>query len=130
MMLVRRHRTTASARGAVLVFALFFIVLATSLAALVAAGGVQLTRTTRHEHEKLLLQQLTDSARAWVEVQKRVHVDAPVMLDPTTILSEDVEGRITITVDPHARGVLVIHAQISFSGRDVSRTSRFIMSSG
>ena len=118
-------RRLAARRGAVLVLVLFFIVLATALAVLLTANSARIVRTTSNEHESMLLRQLTDSARAWVQVHGGPHADAPVTLDGKDILCEGSSGEVRINVDEQSPNVIVIRAQLTFTGRQVVRTTRW-----
>ena len=123
----RRNEGGAVGRnGFVLVLVIFFIVLASSLTVLVMASSVQLVRTTRHQHESLLLRQLTDSARAWARAHSNMRTDDSVTLRGEGILPEGVSGAVEITVDGELPNVVVIRAQVSFPGRESARTTRFM----
>ncbi len=123
---VRRHYRGAGARrGVVLLLVLFFIVLATALAVLLTANSVRFVRTTRNEHESMLLQQLTDSARAWVGIHGGPHAGTPVTLDGKDILLEGTSGEVKINVDGQVPNVIVIRAQLTFTGRQAVRTTRW-----
>ena len=121
----RDYRRAGARRGAVLLFVLFFIVLATALAVLLTANSVRLVRTTRNEHESMLLRQLTDSARAWVGAHGGPHAVTPATLDGKDILLEGSSGEVTINVDGQFSNVIVIRAQLTFTGRQVVRTTRW-----
>ena len=118
-------------RGAVLVLVLFFLVLAGSLSFLVTASSVQLVRTTRHEHESIVLRQLADSAEAWVSQHgglpggDKSHSWASVTFHAGEILPEGICGSVRIRVDGELQNILVIRAQLSLPGRVASRTTRF-----
>ena len=118
-------RRPTARRGAVLVLVLFFIVLATALAVLLTANSARIVRTTRNEHESMLLRQLTDSARSWVQVHGGPHADAPVTLDGKDIGPEGSSGEVRINVDERSPNVIVIRAQLTFTGRQVVRTTRW-----
>ncbi|MHC4696767.1 MAG: hypothetical protein ACYTFA_08505 [Planctomycetota bacterium] len=115
----------ARRRGAVLVLVLLYLALASSLMVLITAGSVQLVRTTRHEHESILLRQLTDSARAWGRVQRDLPPDTHVTLSGGNIPPEGVSGEVRISVDTETPDAVVIRAQLSFPDREVVRTTRF-----
>ncbi|MFH1107575.1 MAG: hypothetical protein V1790_00030 [Planctomycetota bacterium] len=108
-----------------MVLVLFFIVLATALAVLLTANSARIVRTTRNEHESMLLRQLTDSARAWVQVHGGPHADTPVTLDGKDIGPEGSSGEVRINVDGQSPNVIVIRAQLTFTGRQVVRTTRW-----
>lgn len=112
-------------RGALLVLVIFYLALASSLMVLVTASSVQLARTTRHEHETILLRQLTHSARAWVRAQGGLHRDAPVTLSGADILPEGTSGEVRISVSGEFPDVVVIRAQLSFPNREAVLTTRF-----
>jgi len=118
-------RRAGARRGAVLVLVLFFIVLATALAILLTANSARIVRTTRNEHESMLLRQLTDSAREWVGAHGGPHADTPVTLDGKDIGPEGSSGAVTINVDERSPNVIVIRAQLTFTGRQVVRTTRW-----
>lgn len=111
--------------GAVLVLVLFFIVLATALAVLLTANTARIVRTTRNEHESMLLRQLTDSARAWAAARGGPQADSPVTLDGKDILLEGTSGEVRINVEEQSPNVIVIRAQLTFTGRQVVRTTRW-----
>ena len=124
--LVRPLETDASRRrGVVLVLVLFFIILATSLTILVTASSVRLVRTTRHEHESILLRQLTDSAASWVRVHGGPPGNTSVTLHTEEIYPQGTSGTVEISMDTKAPGVVVINAKMSFPSRTVSRTTKF-----
>ena len=108
-----------------MVLVLFFIVLATALAVLLTANSARIVRTTRNEHESMLLRQLTDSARAWVQVHGGPHADTPVTLDGKDILLEGSSGEVKINVDEQSPNVIVIRAQLTFTGRQAIRMTRW-----
>ena len=112
-------------RGAMLVLAIFFIVVATSLATLIMASSAQLIRTTRFEHEAILVRQLTDSGRAWVRAHKGLQPNAPVTLSGNALLPEGSSGEVQIGRDKEAHDVFLITTIVRLSGRDLSRTTRF-----
>jgi hypothetical protein len=123
---MKRNRGSGNARkGAMLVLAIFFIILASSLAVLVMAGSVQLVRTTRHEHEVILLRQLTDSGKAWVHAHRGVRSDAEVTLSGKDILPEGMTGEVKISLNAALPEAITVTAKLRFSGREVSRTTRF-----
>ncbi len=116
-----------SRRGAMLVLAIFSIVLASSLTVLVMAGTAQLVRSTRHHHEEILLRQMTDSAFAWVRAHPRLDLTAPVQLDASRILPDDMPGSITLSIENEAPNLILVASQFAVSGKNVKRSSRFIV---
>ena len=118
-------RVASARRGAMLVLALFFIVVATSLATLIMAGSAQLIRTTRFEHESILIRQLTDSGRAWVLAHKGLQPNILVTLSGEGLLPEGVSGEVRISPDKDAQDVFIVTVIVRFSGHDMSRTTRF-----
>jgi hypothetical protein len=108
-----------------LVLALFFIVVATSLATLIMAGSAQLMRTTRYEHESILIRQLTDSGRAWVLAHKGLQADIPVTLRGEGLLPEGTSGEVRIALDREAPEVFIVTAIVRLSGHEMSRSTRF-----
>jgi hypothetical protein len=112
-------------RGVMLLLTLFFIVVATSLATLIMSNSSQLIRTTRHEHEAILLRQLTDSALAWARANDSLIPDAPITLNGEELLPEGISGEVCVNLDDKLQGVIVVTANIKFPGHDRSRTTRF-----
>jgi hypothetical protein len=108
-----------------LLLALFFIVVATSLATLVMANSSQLIRVTRHEHEVILLRQLTDSGWAWVRGNKDWNAGAPVTLRADGILPDGISGDVVIRLDEKAQDILHVTARIRLSNHDISQTTLF-----
>ncbi len=108
-----------------LVLAIFFIVVAASLATLIMASSTQLIRTTRFEHEALLARQLTDSGRAWVRAHRGMQHNAPVTLSGNALLPEGISGEVQIGREREAQDVFLITAIVRLSGHDLSRTTRF-----
>ncbi|MFQ5589827.1 MAG: hypothetical protein ACE5HE_01565 [Phycisphaerae bacterium] len=117
-------RIRSRRRGAVLILVVFFIFMAGTLAALTTAGWVQLMRTNRHEHESILLRQLTDSAATWVRNGGDVRLAAPVTLDGKGILPADLSGEVYIALRSEGPGVVVITARLSLPNRELVRTTR------
>lgn len=115
----RKWRIARSRRGAMLVLALFVIFLASSLAVLIMAGSSQLVRTTRHEHESILIHQLLDSGRAWVRAHQALPADAQITLSGKDILPEGISGEVRISSSTEQAGAIVITAKIIFLGREV-----------
>ena len=108
-----------------LLLALFFIVVATSLAALIMAGSSQLIRTTRHQHESAVLQQLTDSGWDWLVAQGGRNLEFPVTLSGAGIIPDGSSGEIRLRLDGDAPGLVNITAEVTFPRRKLSRTSQF-----
>jgi hypothetical protein len=106
-----------------LVLAIFFIFLATSLATLIMAGSAQLIRTAGHEHEAILLRQMIDSGRAWA-LSHTPRPAAPVALSGADLLPEGSSGEVRIDFDPNA-GDVVVTAALKRNSRELSQTSRF-----
>jgi hypothetical protein len=104
-----------------LVLALFVIVLASALAALIMAGSSQLVRTTRHEHESILTRQLLDSGKAWVRAHPGVLPDTQITLSGGPILPDGVSGEVRITNGTAPSTPILITATISFPGREVRK---------
>jgi len=90
-------RPAHARRGAVLVLVLFVIVLASALAVLATRYSVELARTTRHHHEAILLQQMTDSAEAWLIARRAEAPPTSVRLDAAGILPDGMSGQVTIS---------------------------------
>lgn len=110
-----------------LLLALFFIVVAASLATLIMANSSQLIATTRHEHEVIVLRQLTDSGLAWALAQGGVKADAPAVLGGDGILPAGVRGEVRLSRDEKAPDVIVIIAEVAFPRHNSSRTTRYRM---
>jgi len=112
-------------RGAVLVLVLFVIVLASALAVLATRYSVELARTTRHYHESILLQQMIDSAQAWLAEtpnwREHVPVDLAFIADVTTGAGGDVR----IDRDDDKPDMVIVTARLSLIDRELSRTVRF-----
>lgn len=104
---------------------ILYIALASSLLVLVMAGSVDLVRTTRHEHESILLRQLTDSGQAWVRAHGVPDRDKPVTLVASTILPEGVSGIVKISLVAQTPDVVSISVRASFPDRELTRTTRF-----
>ena len=121
----RCHGVATRRRGALLVLVIFYLALASSLMVLVTASSVQLARTTRHEHEAILLRQLTHSARAWVRAKGGLRPDAPITLSGANVLPEDISGEVRMSVSGELPDVVVIRARLSFPNREAVRTTRF-----
>lgn len=120
-------RHVASVRdGVMLIMALFFIVLATGLSVLIMANTAQLVRTTRNEHEAILLRQLSDSGQAWVRVHGAVNANAPVRLNGSGIVPESITGEVEINSDTEAADVVIVTAHLRLPAREVSRITRFL----
>ncbi len=66
-----------------------------------------------------------DSALAWVGAHGGPHADTPVTLDGKDILLEGSSGEVKINVDGQFPNVIVIRAQLTFTGRQVVRTTRW-----
>jgi hypothetical protein len=104
-----------------LVLALFVIFLASALAALIMAGSSQLVRTTRHEHQSILIRQLLDSGKAWVRAHPGVLPNTPITLSGGSILPDGVSGEIRITNGTAPSTPVLITARISFPGREARK---------
>jgi len=111
-----------------LVLAIFFIFVATSLATLIMAASAQLVRTNRHEHEAILLRQLTDSGRDWAIAQSP-RPTAPVTLPGNSVLPEGFSGEVRVEFDRQTGDVLVVTATLKRPPRNLSQTNRFRMPS-
>ena len=121
----RATRRAAARRSVVLLLVILFIALASSLLVLVMAGSVDFVRTTRHEHESILLRQLTDSGHAWVRAHGAPEHDEPITLDASMILPEDVSGAVKISLAGQAPHVVSISVRASYPDRELVRTTRF-----
>jgi len=99
--------------------------MASALAVIIAASTVQFAKTTRNEHELILLRQLIDSAQAWVQARGGLPIGAPVTLDGEGVLSENVSGQVTIGFDENLQNVVVLSAEIHLSDRVINQTARF-----
>ena len=121
----RANGRAATQRGVVLLLVILFIALASSLLVLVMAGTVDLVRTTRHEHESILLRQLTDSGHAWVRAHGVPEHDEAVTLDASTILPEGVSGAVKISLKKQTPNVVFISVRAGFPDRVLARTTRF-----
>lgn len=124
------HGPLAPGRGAprratMLLLALFFIVVTTSLATLILANSSQLIRTTRNEHEELILRQLTDSGWAWVLTQEGRKWDSTVTLPGEGVVPDGSQGKVSLALDDSAQGVVVITVEVAFPRHKLSRTTRF-----
>ena len=118
--------STASHRSFVLLLLLVFIVLASSLLLLTTGGTAQFLRTSRQEHTSILLRQMIDSGRAWVDVHDRPQPGAaPIELDATDILPPDASGRVTIFSKPETPGIVAIEAHFELHGRSHARKVAF-----
>ena len=108
-----------------LLLALFCIVLASALAVLIMAGTTQLMRTSRSEHESILVRQLTDSAWAWVLARKGLESDTPVALGGEGLLPEGVSGEVRISPAEETQDIFVVAVIVRFRAHQVLRTTRF-----
>lgn len=118
-------QATTQRRGAMLVFALFLIVLATSLAALIMAGAAQLGRTTREAHESIVVRQLADSGLVWLRTQSDLRTEARTTLPANGLLPEGVAGEVTVGRSGGSAGVIVVTVHVRFPAHAVTRTFRF-----
>jgi len=121
-------RASFQRRGTMLLLALFFIVVATSLAALIMANSSQLIRTTRHEHEAMVLRQLIDSGRDWVLTSDGPQLEALVTLSGAGIVPEGSSGEVYVRRDDDAPGMMIITAEVAFPRHKLTRTTRFRLS--
>ncbi len=122
----RQPGSLASSRhGAVLVLAIFFIMMASALAVIIMASTVQFARTTRHENQLILLRQLIDSANEWVQARGGLPIGTPVTLSGDGILPENVSGQVTIGIDDELQNVIVITAKLRSSGHVANQTARY-----
>jgi hypothetical protein len=97
-----------------LLLALFFIVVATSLATLIMANSTQLMRMTRHEHEMMILQQLTDSGWDWVQAQNGLKLDSAVTLSGEGIVPDGCSGEVHLSPDHQTDDRIIITAEVRF----------------
>jgi len=118
-------RAPSRRRGVVLVLVVFFLFLAGTLSVLITANSVQLLRTTRDDHESILLRQMADSAYAWVAARPNWREVLPVELGMTGALSDGSSGSIRIQVDEQRSGGVVVEARLTLIDRHLSRTTRF-----
>jgi len=107
---------------------LFFIVLATMLAVLIMSNAAQLARTTRHEHEEIIIRQMIESGRDWIAVHKTSTEFAAVTLPADSIVPESVRGEIQISRDAGHPESVKISASLRFSTHEVRRVARFRIS--
>lgn len=112
-------------RGAMLVMALLFIVLATALSVLIMANTAQLVRTTRHEYEEIMLRQLIDSGRAWVNVHGALNPNASITLKGDAMIPENMIGDVTIRIDGKTPNLAIVTANLRFTEHTIYRTVRF-----
>ncbi|MBI1826347.1 MAG: hypothetical protein HY287_15480 [Planctomycetes bacterium] len=122
---IRVRPIAIARRGAMLVMALLFIVLATALSALIMANTAQLVRTTRQEHEEIVLRQLIDSGRAWFNVHGAMDPNASITLEGNAIVPENMIGEVTIRVDGKTPNVVIVTAHLRIAEHIISRTARF-----
>lgn len=106
---IKGHRVARS--GAVLVLVLFFIVLAGGLAVLMSGSASRLARTTRSQHETMLLRQLVESGNDWLRAHEESIGQATVALDGSGILPDGLSGRVTLTGDV-ATDRIIIQAEL------------------
>ena len=119
---------TARPRSFLLILVLVFLVLASSLLVLTTAGAVQFSRTCRQEHTSILLRQLIDSGRAWVNVHDLSRPgDAAIELDASAVLPPDASGGVTIVANPGTPGTVVMEAHLELHGRSYARTAAFLI---
>lgn len=101
--------------GAVLVLVLFFVALAGGLAVLMSGSASRLARTTRSQHETMLLRQLMESGKEWVRAHEEFAGEATTALDGSGILPDGLAGRITLTGDV-ATDRIRIQAELALPG--------------
>jgi len=118
-------RTAPARRGAVLVLVVFFIFLAGALSVVITANSVQLVRTSRNDHESILLRQMADSAHAWLAARPNWREEVPVVLDMTGTLLNGASGQVRIHTDEETPEVVVVNVRLILTDRRLSRTVRF-----
>lgn len=121
----REHRPGTSRRGTMLLLAIFCIFLASALAALIMAGTTQLMRTSRSEHEMILVRQLTDSAWTWILAHKGLESSTPVTLGGKGLLPEGVSGEVRISHAEETQDLFDVAVIVRFSAHHVLRTTQF-----
>lgn len=118
----------ASRRGFVMLLLLVFLVLASALLLLTTGGTAQFLRTSRREHRSIVLRQMIDSGRAWVEVHDRPQPGAdPIELDASDIMPPDATGRVTIVAKPETPAIVEIEVHLELHDRSHTRKVAFPM---
>ncbi|MHC5110988.1 MAG: PilX N-terminal domain-containing pilus assembly protein [Planctomycetota bacterium] len=115
-------------RGMIMVLVLLFIVLVTALSVLVMGTTTQLVRTTRNEHEAIILRQMADCGLAWIRTKESALERGPVRLDADGMIPMDGVGQVTITKDSRHPDKAVIVAELTINHRRMSRTSTISLS--
>lgn len=111
--------------GFVLIFVLLAITLATALAVLAASSSTQLARTTRSEHESIMLRQLNYSAHAWIRESHDHLKELPLVMPAGDLLPEGATGTVTVTRHETRPDLLVYTAKIAMGGgREIRGTTK------
>lgn len=97
-------RARSGRRGVVLVLVLIAIVFAGTLMALVASSLAQQGKLARLQQERVVIQQVADSARTWAELHPEAFNAGPVALDPTPMLPVGSTGDVQVSLVTGADG--------------------------
>ncbi len=120
---IQRHGPTR--RGAVLVLALFFIVLAGSLSVLLSGSLARMVRWERAGHESIVLGQLLDSGRAWADAHREAPAGGDVVLSAEALIAEGKTGTVKVSIDPTSPGEIRVEARVTSREREVFQTAKY-----
>ena len=121
------RRAIPSRHAAMLVMALFCIVLTTALAVVIMTNTTQLVRITQHEHEEIVLRQMIDSGKEWMSAQAASTQASPMTLPVSAIVPENMSGEVRIDRDSKDPNLVVVIAILRNSTHEARRTARFRM---
>jgi Tfp pilus assembly protein FimT len=119
-----RRRATNHRQAVTLVLLIFFIVLVAALAALMAASTSQLVRTTRYEHESIVVRQLAESAFALVRTRTESPAMEPITLGGIDVLPDGTTGEVHVARTGDPNGQISVSVQARFASRSIERVFR------